>query len=649
MSTQDLPPLPEGFTFVEEDSLPPLPEGFTMTEDQPTPEEPGAMAKFADMFTGSLRKTPEMEKVGGIKGMLAGTSVEGNTKKGAALAALVGVTNDENELAKILDAMVPELDVMYNVDAQGNPYPIMINRATGGVHMLNQPGIDTQDLLKGGLQTALFTMGGPAGSIPKAMAKDALIQTGIEAAQAAGGGDVDVGEIALAGGMAGASGVLENVAGAGYRALKGTPTEETAQMLDVAKQYDVPVMTSDILPAETPGAKGLQLAGEAVPVVGTGGQRVAQQQAREEAVERFTESFAPATYDEVIKNMTADRVKKAAAKTYQRITPVLDRAGDIEFANTDNAILDVMETFTKPGRKQNPKAIEILEDIQKTIAGPGQSFSTTKQNISTWHETVDALNKADRSQMPSQDKALLDQVLTAMRKDRDQFAKTLLSEGDFRKLKKADLAYGETANQLRKSRLKGLLDKGDLTPEVAKDMIYSQKASDVKRLFKNLNAKGRSNVRSVIIQDIVEKLSKQSGGVTPEKFVTELKRQSVPIGVFFRGQDRKMLKGFSNLIEHTSRASKVAGMYDSPTGQQLIPLILGGGAVMEPTAGAAAVSVGGLSRIYESPKVMQIAARMASIKPGTTAFEKASRELLDAMRAVGQATVDTQDLGFENE
>ena len=359
--------------------------------------------------------------------------------------------------------------------------------------------------------------------------------------------------------------------------------------------------------------------------------------------------FQGGDYNAIVRSLRAqrDKIKSAAGSTYQRLTPKLNQAseaaGGIPFENASRAIEEASEVLTRPGRKTSERAADVLVDIQETLTGPNQTFQNVKSNLGAWQEAIDSVDPSLRSQLTSEDKSQIQKVLRAIRKDRDDFAESVLSANEYRQLKNADAAYGEMANTMKKSRIKNVLDKGDMTPEVARNMLFSNKPSEVRKLYEGLTNEGRENARATIITDIADRLSRRASGLTPDSLATELSKQKEVLDVFFRGDRRKELNGFLKLLNATRRAQKAQGTFNVPTGQQAIPYIVGAGSVVEPGVAAAYGTVGALGRLYESPRVRSILSRMASAEPGSTQFEQLARRYREEVVRVAQSLKD-QDI-----
>jgi hypothetical protein len=599
-----------------------------------------AFRELSEMITGEQRTGRDIERTPSLfqGDFLADLPASEQAK----IVGLAQITSDPNELAQIVAQQVPGTQVQYNRDEQGNVYPVL-RREDGRAAMVDKPGIDLLNVGQVAADMAMFTPAGRVGGVVGGTVAAAGAEAARQAVQASTGGEFDETDVALAGGIETAGRAIQGVAGTASRALAGQPTDEAADIIRAGEQFNVPVMTSDVVPPRTAAGRAGQVISETVPVVGTGGLRAAQQDAREQAVDQFVDRFQGGSYESIVQSLKSqrDRIKTAAGKTYDNLVPKLnsasEQAGGIGFTKTERAIQEASEIFTRPGRKTSDKAADILVDIQETIGGPGQTFQNVKSNLGAWQEAIESVDPSIRSQLTSEDKAQIQKVLRAIRQDRDDFARSVLTENEYRQLKNADSAYGEMANTMKRSRIKNVLDKGDMTPEVARNLLFSNKPSEIRKLYQGLTNEGRENARATIITEIADRLSRRASGLTPDALATELGRQKEALDVFFRGERRRELNGFLRLLNATRRAQKAEGTFSVPTGQQAIPYIVGAGSVIEPSVAAAYATIGGLGRLYESPRARSILARMASAEPGSTQFDQLAARFREEATRIAQA------------
>lgn len=637
-----------------------LPE---VSADQPTAappsaamaEEPGMLDKLGAMITGSDRQTRATQELPELQssGLLTGLDIpEG---KGAAVAAALATMTDPQEIAQTLKSLSPEIGIQQ--DEKGNL--IAANNATGVRAVINKPGFTGLDALQAlGIGAAFAPSGRAAGAVGGGAIKQALAlgagsaltQAAIEGGQAAAGGDFDANEVAAAGALGAAMPLVAGAAGAtvdatkrGIQAVRGAPAAQS-ELVQAAKSTNIPLMTTDIAQPSTFVGKSAQTLGERIPLAGTGGLRATQQEARKRAIQELGDQYPTPKADQVIESLKAQKSKvmQAAGKRYEELLPMVDSLGPAPYPKTTQAIDDAIAELSKPGVVSSKEALQELQQFKDTLSSAPQSYSTLKENRGALREVVNSYDNQGRSQLPSRAKALINRVYSAISNDMSEAATNALNPRDLARLKAADSIYRGQAEKLTKTRLKNVLDKGDVTPEVAESLLFSTKRSEVKNLYDSLDASGRDAARATVIQRALTK----AGGLdnpSPEKFISELRRMESQTGILFKGEQRKQLEGLKQVLSATKRAGE-AGV-QTATGQQLYAPI--GAAAAGSLIGdfgatlAAGASVGALARAYESPVVRNAMIRIGSA-PKSAASKRLALQLARQMSAGVQAARSQQ-------
>jgi hypothetical protein len=602
---------------------------YQKQEAPPAPVEKDFTDKVSDAFTGADRSTPEMESLSEI-----GNAPELNEMSWGAFKSSLGLltTGDSEKAKSVLKENIPSAE--FTTDEKGN---VIVNLPSGR-YALNKPGVSPQDIVRGAFNIAAFTPAGRVGSVAGAAAGAAATEGAMQlATKELGGGDVDTGEIVMAGGLGGLGKGIENVIGTGYRALKGSPAPEQASLIAQSKEYNVPLMTSDVMAPTTFAGKMARSTGEKIPIAGTGAARAEQQQMREEAVQQFTSKYQQPSYSEIIDSLKAKSkgIKLSAGNILGSTGAKLDQVGEIPTQSTVDAIDAAMLELSKPNVRVDQAAIDELTELKNIISMP-QTFSSLKENRTIARDILDSFGKGDRSQLPTRSKALLGKAVVGMGRDMDDFARANLSPKEFSSWKKANAIYADEAMKLKKSKIKNILDKGDITPETVDTMLFSKKPSEVATLYQSLTTQGRDNARAALISRALNNASRRAGGVSPNSFSSELNKISGNTDIFFRGDQRKQLEGFKRLMESTRRAQDAA--VETPTGQQ----VLGAGAGYAAFTDLGATlglggTAGGLARLYESAPVRNALIKLSSVPKGSTQFEKALASAQSALTSSAQA------------
>lgn len=613
--------------------------GFDMSTAKPVQdvktEGPDLLEQAASLVTGNDRETratrelPELSEVG-ISGLLSDDASMWQKIKATAGTLF---EFDPEDIVQIIKANT-DAPVSTFYDEKGN---VGIN-VGGRMVMLNKPGATAMDALQAGATAAAFTPAGRAGSVAGAAGASAATELGLQAGKAAVGGDeVSYGDVAGAAALGGGLRAAEKAIGTGYRALKGKMEGPEADLVAAADQAKVPLYTSDVRPPQNFASKSFQQTAEKLPLVGTASLREGQQDARVNAVGRLADKYGQFSYSAIVDSLkaTKDRVKNAAGSVLESAGNKLDDVGEMDISRTREAIKEVQAELSRPGRIASGTAQEDLKRLVDAIDEAPQTFTSLKENRTAFSEIVKGADKAERTQLTSRAKSLLGKVKNSMTADMQSFARSNLSPEEFAKWNRANAVYAEEANKLTRTRLKSVLDKGDVTPEAVEGMLFSKKPSEVRSLYQSLSQSGRENAKAAIISKVVRDLSRRQSGFTPNSFNTELKKYEPQIEAFFKGADKRQLEGLRRVLQATTRAQDAA--VTTPTGQQLLGAGTIAATAIEPiTTAVTAGSLGGLSRFFESRGVRNALVRLGSVPRGSTRFEQALDEAVRHFSAASQ-------------
>jgi hypothetical protein len=431
---------------------------------------------------------------------------------------------------------------------------------------------------------------------------------------------------------------------AGGRAanVKATPISQTVKnTVKDAETAGVPVLTSDARPPTTFAGKWLQKTTESIPILGTGGVRSAQQDLRAEAVQNLARSFGVNLGDDVdtISAVTQDLLRRRGSQLKQYTglkssvieSEQLRNAGSVNVIRAVSAIDEQIAILSRLRSDQVGPIIERLRDWrgallgEKTVKGPNGRNMVVQEGQSL--ENIELLRKQIGQSFESADLASVRQlgqkslnlIYGPLKEDMRTFIQKFGNRNDVKKFDIANTRLSEMAGELDNSLFKRVLSKGEVTPETISSMLFSKKPSDVKLLFKNLDAAGQANARTAIITKMFKDSVNANGGVSPDVFKNQIKKMSEQLGVFFNQRDLQSVEGLGRILALTQRASQANLL--PPTGAMLqIPII--GGLLTQTFGGVgagvvAAGSLGALARIIESPVVRNILIKLPKIKSGS--------------------------------
>ncbi|EBZ1023725.1 lytic transglycosylase domain-containing protein [Salmonella enterica subsp. enterica serovar Muenchen] len=426
--------------------------------------------------------------------------------------------------------------------------------------------------------------------------------------------------------LGGAINQLGRTAGAAYRGIRGTIAPEAQQAIQFANAADVPLHTTDVLQPNSRVGRMAQTTAENIPFAGTSTMRANQQEARSQLVDEFASRFGEYDPSIVIGSLKAktSEIRKAAGNRLEQVQSAMTGV-NIQPTRAIQQIDDEIGKLQKLGQVADTDTISKLQAYRNELAKGDVNLEQLSRLRTQFRMDV----RGERTQMPPPAEAAVQRVYRAMTGDIDNSIGQNLGNDTLRRYKQANAVYADEASKLQNTRLKNVLMKGDLTPEVVNNMLFSKNKSEVQNLYRSVGQVGRAQMRNGIIGKAMEK----SGG-SPDQFLRQVNLMSTQTGIAFKGRDAAYLKGLKNYLESTKRAGQ-AGV-TTPTGQQTIPFILGIGTVTNPALVGAGGGYGLLARMYESEPARNAMLRLANTPRGSTAFEKALAEVERAVNSVAQ-------------
>lgn len=624
---------------------------------QSSPEPEGFWANVKDMVTGESRMTPEMEKLQSVSdapelsefnkdaAKVAWAQMMGNQQdqeimlrnlgaeisydaKGNAIVTMPEMVKKMGWLPKHhADKLAAEYGGAAEVDGDGNTVIKLPPRQ----YALNKPGLSPEDVASGAALAASYTPAGRAGGLVsaglRAAGTDALIQG---TTSYMGGTDIDPFQVGLSGVLGTGGKAFENIVGAAARAIKGKMSPEAAEAVKFADANNAPLMTTDAVEPGTFFGRSAQALAEKIPVTGTGSVRRNQQKARSKLVQKYSESFAAPSPDEVVQSLQrqTSKVKQAAGKRMSEVDSAMQSVGTINPTQAITAIDNEMSRLARLGGAADTQTINKLQTYRDELV-KGADFSLLRDLRTQFRQDV----KGDRMVWPSQSQGAVNRVYDAMSKDINQSVTDNLGSIVADRYRQANAAYAHEAQIVNNTRLKSVLQKGELTPEVVNNLLFSNKESEIKQLYRSLDSRGKSAARASVIGKAYEK----SGG-SPEKFLNEINRLSTQTGILFKGSEKQYLNGLKKYLDQTQRASKAGAV--TPTGQEILQIGIPAGVAIDAANGGMGImsflSYGALARVYESKPIRNMMLRLANTPKGSTAYDRLISKISQFVTAVSQ-------------
>jgi hypothetical protein len=211
---------------------------------------------------------------------------------------------------------------------------------------------------------------------------------------------------------------------------------------------------------------------------------------------------------------------------------------------------------------------------------------------------------------------------------------------DYKKWKSGNEGLTILGDETKRTALSRVINKGNVVPEAAKNMILSQKPSEVANIGRYLNKKGKDNAKKIIIEDLISR-SKIDGGETidPDKFLKIASQRGSQFKTFFSTQEQDALKGLGVAL----RATKDAERFSKSTpwlqtaalsGIPILGVFVGTGSAK--VAAGTAAGAGLASRIYQSKAMRDTLVALGRVKQNSTAEQRLIDKLISLQ--AGQAT-----------
>ena len=495
-----------------------------------------------------------------------------------------------------------------------------------------------QALVGGGAQLAALRQ------IPAAAALTVAPGAQLAGAAGAGGGAQTAAEMGAGPGAQIAAGLAGGAAagiGAGLQRVPG----QTAADIAAAREAGVRLMTSDVSPPATVVGRTLERVGEAIPLTGTSRVRAAQQDERVRAVNQLMRDHNyPALLDDLPEQITRDLIAKRGAEL-KRLTQarddVLNRVAPnaaVPMAKTTQAIRDeIAKLSPSTGTPEVDRVINDLTELGTRLQNRDLQGLEIERRILRDKYADPAL-----ANVKAVGDAALNRIYSTVVGDMGDFIKANGRPNDYNKWRSSTSELGDMVRELNSASLKAVLQRGNVTPEVVQNALFSNKPSEVKLIVKNLSPQGRDLAKIAVLRraseqsaELAERGAEQV--IDPTKFAQNVQKVGSTIGVVFDKQEAKRIESLVRVLNLTRRASE-AGAPLQVAGQQIpiaIPQAVGIGAVGTPVlsylsgllgpvyGGAAtvggALSVGALARFYESAPVRNLLDRIATTRPGSAA------------------------------
>ena len=406
----------------------------------------------------------------------------------------------------------------------------------------------------------------------------------------------------------------------GQPQIPARPASSADRVIAEGVKHQVPVYYDDIGGAVS---KKIGTAAESLGPLGTGSGRGVQAEAARAAAGEIVERFSSKSGDDVPvliqKGLQAKLagLKRGAGNLYGRVDKLLAGSGPVDDAAFKQVIAARIAKERQLGSAADEATIATLERYLNAPAGDFAHMrairSALGDDIAGYYTGKGAGSVGKRGATALQEaKDAIDASMAAHAKKTGGAA--------YDAWRKADQFYRTNIVPFKEAGFKDLAKTAE--PEkVWRYLLANNTGSRAVRMYNGLDRAGRSAVKYGLVREAMENATSPKGTFSPAKFAKYFEDHDQAVATFFKGKERQDIDGFVNLMRHVERAGQYAE--NPPTGNRLIPYLVGGAAVMEPTAAAgiagSGLAVQGLFQTQVGRGMLIAASKM---KPGSPELER---------------------------
>lgn len=525
--------------------------------------------------------------VHGINALL-GTQLTAPSDAWNALFTKLGVPESKTESAKLVEAISGGVG---NAAASVQLGNVLARSATPATRAVGEI------LASGELSQLVAGAGSGAGA-----------EVGRYAAEALGAGKAGQLAASVAGSLLGGIGGAK---GGQLLSVEGVAAREIPDVVQKAIKEGKIVMTSDVFPPEGMASRTVQSVGESVPIAGTAGIRTQQRLQRldelKDVLGEFNALNNPTAIDDVMSSLTRTRQNELAKYVGQKkeILNSLSQEGNfVPVQRTLNQIDAEIERLSAISPTGYAKAIDRLNEFKTDINGKTiNNVEGNRKLLGEWLKSPDISVIKDEA-----DKAVSN-IYKVLKKDMGSFINTEAGSDAFKSWLNSERNLASMSEERSVTAFRSVLSKGKKTPEEVSAMLFNEKPSFVKLLYRNLDETGKANARTALLSRAAQKATKE-GVLDADLFRKEADKLGMQNGIFFEGPSADRLRGLTEYLKLTARAG--VRDWERPTGvRQILPL----------AAAAMSITKLGLTglavRAYESPIVRDMLIKLPKLKQGS--------------------------------
>lgn len=428
-------------------------------------------------------------------------------------------------------------------------------------------------------------------------------------------------------------------------AFSGTMAPQYQEIQALADKYGVPISFTDA--AQTPILKKTGAALNEIPLVGTGGFRVQQQQAAKAAAQDFAQGFqnaAPAgDWTDNLQGALKDKFQAVQAQKNALYGKVADAAGDAQIPLPKvNAALDAAESDINRSAIPNSQVLKTIQALRANL-NPGRADTgqfTPKASDTTFtglqltrSDLGDAITGLLKSGQDKEAKVLMG-VRNAMNQDMGNFAQN--SPGLAGAWKDADAFYKSQYVPLKGKAIQNAMKSAN-PDEIVNTFVQQGKGDRAANFYSALTPDGQASLRAGLVDRALQNATDGNTGVfSPAKFAGYFDKMDVPTSQIFKGEDKWALDGFTKLMRAVQPAGEM-GAGPATGNRTILPGSIAAGITGAITMPHTTATMGGLtygmSKLFTTNAGKRLLMAASDVPVGSPAMNKIVQQITTLLGA----------------
>ena len=338
------------------------------------------------------------------------------------------------------------------------------------------------------------------------------------------------------------------------------------------------------------------------------------------------------------------------ARCRHRPGAACSRSGSIGVPQTGQAVRKALKEASAAKLPDKP-TIKLLSELKESLVPSGaqpanNTYSAMRQLRSDLGDLITDYYKGSNTLTGSKGVGILQQVRSAVESDMDAFASRSNNPALTNAWRKADQFCKERVVPFKDRQLANAM-KDAHADEIYTKFVQAGKGDRAEHFYGALDARGQAAVRYGMVANAMEKAVDETRNVfSPAKFALAMEKIKDARGAFFRGAAKQEIEGFTKLMRHVERAGQYAE--NPPTGQRVIPWLIGGAAAVNaPLAGQAAALSGIVRTMLTTGPGKRFLLAASKLEDGSRAMAKLLQRIEQTMPGMAGAAAHSMPMRYE--